>query len=127
MEEDLLAHLVGNAALTNLVGDRIQWSVREDAPSLALHLIDAPTDRTLQGVGGLVIARVQADCWGLTFLSAKAIGEALAAALPAKGQVIGATRFLCCAVIDVDRGRFGESPNILFRTRIDLRVTFQPA
>lgn len=127
MEEDLRAHLASKVLLTDLVGQCIQWGVREDAPSLALHLIDAPTDRTLQGVGGLVIARVQADCWGLSFLSAKAVGEALAASLPANGEVVGNTKFLCCAVMSTERDRFGESPNILFRTRFDLRVSFKPA
>lgn len=127
MEEDLRAHLAASVPLAALIADRIQWAVREGAPSLAMHLIDAPPDWTLKGASGLVQARVQMDAWADTFLGAKAIGDAAKAALPATGQVIGATKFLSCVVIDTERGRFGDAPNILHRTRIDVRVSFRPA
>ena len=67
------------------------------------------------------------DAWAETFLDAKAIGSAAQAALPAIGLVVGATKFLSCVVLDTERGRFGESPNLLHRTRIDVRVSFRPA
>lgn len=128
MEEDLRTHLAAAPALIAMVGPRIQWSVRDEvSPSLALWLVDGVPTRGLKVAGGLVQARVQCDCWGETFLDAKAVGEALAASLPAKGQVVGTTKFLNCAVIDTERGRFGDSPNILHRTRHDVRVSFRPA
>lgn len=127
MEEDLRAHLASNAALSNLVADRIQWAARDPAPSLALHLIDAPPDWTLKGASGLVQARVQMDAWAETFLTAKAIGEAAQSALPGIRQIVGQTLFLSCVVLDTDRDRSGESPNILHRTRTDVRVSFRPA
>lgn len=127
MEEEFLAHLAGAVGVSNLVGPRVQWAVREDAPSIALHLIDAPPDWTLKGPSGLVQARVQIDCWADTFLAAKAIGAAVQAALPAIGAVLGAVKFHSCVVLDVGRGRFGESPNLLHRTRIDVRVSYSPA
>lgn len=127
MEEDLRTHLAADAPLTAVVADHIQWAVRDSAPSLALHLIDAPPGWTLKGPSGLVQARVQMDCWAETFLGAKAIGDAAVAALPAIGLVVGATKFLSCVVLDTERGRFGESPNLLHRTRIDVRVSFRPA
>lgn len=127
MEEDLRAHFAAAGPLAALVADRIQWAVREEAPSLALHLIDAPPDWTLKGPSGLVQARVQLDGWAATFLGAKAIGDAARAALPVTGQVIGSTKFLSCVVLDTDRDRFGDAPNILHRTRIDVRVSFRPA
>lgn len=128
MEEDLRAHLTVAAPLTNLVADRIQWDVRDAvSPSLALYLISDDPDRVLKGPSGLVQARVQCDCWGLSWVSAKAVGDALKASLPAIGQVVGGTKFLNCAVIDTERGRFGDSPNILHRTRHDVRVSYKPA
>lgn len=127
MEEDLRAHMAADAPLTALVDDRIEWGVRGEAPSLALHLIDAPPDWHLKGPSGLVQARVQFDCWADTFLGAKAIGEAVKAALPAIGQIVGGTKFHSCVVLDTERGRFGDSPNLLHRTRIDVRVSFSPA
>lgn len=127
MEEALRGHLAANAALAALVNDRIQWAVREGAPSLALHLIDGPPDWHLGGPSGLVMARVQGDGWGTTFLSAKAIGEAFKVALPATGQIIDGVKFQGCVILDEERGSFGEAPNTLFRTRIDVRVSFSPA
>lgn len=128
MDEDLRAHFAAAQAIVAIAADRVQWSVRDPvSPSIALHLIDAPADRGLKGSSGLVIARVQADCWAETFLAAKALGLALAASLPAQGQTVGSTKFLNCAVIDTDRTREGNSPNVLFRTRLDLRVSFHQA
>ncbi len=127
MEEDLLAHFAANVGLSSIVDDRIQWAVREDAPSLALHLIDAPPDWLLKGPSGLVQARVQMDAWGDTFLIAKSIGDAAVAALPETGEVVGSTKFLGCRSLGPERGRFGDAPNILHRTRIDVRVSFRPA
>ncbi|QBX37222.1 hypothetical protein E4M02_02590 [Brevundimonas sp. S30B] len=126
MEEALRAHLAANTALTDLVADRIQWGVREGAPSLALHLIDAPPDWHLGGPSGLVMARVQADGWAVTFLGSKAIGEAFKQALPSIGAVIGGMKFQGAVVLDEERGQFGDAPNTLFRTRIDVRVSFSP-
>lgn len=127
MEEALRSHLVADVPLTALVGVRIQWAVREGSPSLALHLIDAPHDWHLGGASGLVMARVQGDCWGLTYLEAKAIGDAFKAALPATGQIIDGVKFQGAVILDEERGQFGDAPNILFRTRIDVRVSFSPA
>lgn len=128
MEEALYAHLAGNGGLRALVADRIEWGVRGDAPSVALHLISSPPDHTLAGPSGLVEARVQVDCWADTFLKAKQIGTAVVAALPARRAVIGSVRFLACTVLDTSRDRSGETtPNELHRTRIDVRVAFNAA
>lgn len=128
MEEDLRGVLADNAALSALVADRIQWGVRDTvSPSVALHLIDAPPDWTLKGPSGLVQARVQIDAWADTFLAAKAVADAAVAALPMIGSVVGSTKFLSCVVIDKERGTSGASPNLLHRTRTDVRVSFRPA
>lgn len=127
MEEALRAHLAANGDLAALVADRLQWAVRDAPPSLALHLIDAPPDQTLKGPSGLVQARIQADCWGDTFLKAKQIGAAFVAALPPRRHVVGGVRFLSCVVLDLERGRFGQTPNQFHRSRIDVRVSFNQA
>ncbi len=127
MEEALRTHLAANSGLVALVAQRIQWDVRETLPSLALHLIDAPADYHLKGASGLVQARVQMDCWGRTFIEAKAIGTAAVAALPTIRLVVDGIRFQGCTVLDTERGRFGDAPNIFHRTRIDVRVSFSPA
>ncbi|MNR96423.1 hypothetical protein D3C72_275780 [compost metagenome] len=125
MEEALLAHLAGNGGVRALVEDRIEWAARNAVPSIALHLISAPPDTTLAGQSGLVQARVQIDCWADTFLKAKQIGAAVIAALPPRQHVAGSVRFLTTSILDIDRGRFGDTPNQLHRTRIDVRVATQ--
>lgn len=128
MEEALRTHLAADDGLGALIVDRIQWDVRDEtSPCVALHLIDGPPDQTLKGKSGLVPHRVQADCWGRTFLEAKAVGEALLAALPAIGLVIDGVKFHGAIHLDTERGRFGDAPNILFRTRHDIRVVTSPA
>jgi len=128
MEIALRSHLAGRTALANLVGERIQWAVRDAvSPCVAMHLIDAPPDWHLKGPSGVTIARVQIDCWDATYLGAKAVGDALLEALPAVGAVVGNVKFLGAQPIDLERDRFGEAPNLLFRTRIDVRVSFRQA
>ena len=127
MEEDLRAHLAANAGLAALVADRIQWGETENEASIGLFLISGDPDQTLKGPSGLVQSRVQCDCIDATFLTAKAIGDALTASLPAIGLVVGATKFLSCVVIDFDRDSYGEKPNLFHRTRIDVRVSYRPA
>jgi len=127
MEEALLTHLATNGGVRALVGDRLEWAVRGVAPCITLHLISHPPDTTLAGQSGLVQARVQIDCWADTFLQAKAIGLAVIAALPPRQHTAGGVRFLACTVNDIGRGRFGETPNHLHRTRIDVRVAYQTA
>lgn len=127
MEEAFLAHLAANGGVRALVADRIEWAARGATPCIALHLISAPPDTTLAGQSGLVQARVQIDCWADSFLSAKAIGDAVAAALPPRRHVAGGVRFLASTVIDTDRGRFGETPNQLHRTRLDVRLSYNQA
>lgn len=127
MEEALRAYLAADAPLTALVDDEIQWGRRNGVPAVTLHLITAPPSRALKGPSGLVIALVQADCRALTFLSAKAIGEAVAAALPPIGLTFEGVKFLNCAVLDTERTTEGEGQNTLFRTRHDLRVSYHLA
>jgi hypothetical protein len=128
MEEAFLAIVLRHAPLTGLVGQRIQWGGREPGAAVALYVIGAPPDWTLNGPSGLVSARVQADCWGETYLASKAVADALQDAGPAVGQAEAGIKFKGCVRLDRQGPEgFGESPNRLYRTRIDLRVTFSPA
>lgn len=122
MEEALLSRIVGADTVKALIGDKVQWGVREGDACIALHLIGDEPDYHHGGRSGLSAARVQADCWGLTWLDVKALGAALEGALPGQGLVVGDVRFDACLVLSRDIGRFGDAPNILFRNRLDLRV-----
>lgn len=80
MEEALRAVLRGHAPITALVGSRVDWGVRPQAaglPAICLtNINDAPVNHTLDGAGPSR-ARVQIDCFGASYASAKAVARAV--------------------------------------------------
>lgn len=80
MEEALRAVLRGHAPITALVGARVDWGVRPQAkglPAICLtNINDAPVNHTLDGAGPSR-ARVQIDCFGATYASAKTLARAV--------------------------------------------------
>jgi hypothetical protein len=86
MEEDLVAKLLADEGLAALVGARIYWLDRPQAdalPSITLQVISPGRTYTYAGATGLNGPRVQVDCWGASYLSAKQIARALVAAIEA--------------------------------------------
>jgi hypothetical protein len=95
MEEDLVARLLANTSLAALVGNRIVWIERPQGqalPSVTLQVISAGRDYHMKGASGLAGTRVQIDCWGASYASAKAVSRALIAAIEPSAQH-GNTRF----------------------------------
>ena len=80
MEEALRTLLRGHAPIAALVGTRVDWGVRPQAtalPAICLTVIsDAPVNHTLDGPGPSQ-ARVQVDCFGASYGSAKAVARAV--------------------------------------------------
>lgn len=78
MEEALRAYLLGSSGLTALVSTRVQWGVLAQSmayPAVVLTRIDGLPDYAMDGPTGLVSSRVQADCWGETYASVKAVAR----------------------------------------------------
>lgn len=80
MEEALRAVLLGHAPVAALVGSRVDWGVRPQAsglPAICLTTVnDGPLHHTLDGPGPSR-ARVQVDCFGASYASAKALARAV--------------------------------------------------
>lgn len=80
MEEALRTLLRGNAAVAALVGSRVDWGMRPQGsslPAICLTIVsDAPVDHSLDGPG-VSQARVQIDCFGVTYGSAKDTARAV--------------------------------------------------
>lgn len=125
MEAALIAKLLATAGVTALVSTRINWSRRvqgEALPAIVLHRISGTPDVTHAGASGLVVSRVQVDCWGSTYSSAKAVARAVEAAITAQTFTQGAIRF-DVILIDAERDDTDdEAPETLFRTSLDLMV-----
>jgi hypothetical protein len=94
MEEDLVSWLRADAALWP--GATINWNARDRAaglPALVLRVITRNPDYTLGGPSGLAETRLQADCYGATYLAARTLARAVEARLSGQRFIHGATRF----------------------------------
>lgn len=95
MEEDLRARLLEDAGLTALVSDRIAWLDRPQGdalPALILQLITSGRSYTFKGATRLAGDRVQFDCWGRSYLEARALACSVIAAVEPEATQ-GGTRF----------------------------------
>lgn len=126
MEEALVAYLLAGTGLAGLVGTRIHW-VRSPqsvaSPRVVLYRIGGLRDMTMAGPSGLVSSRVQIDCIGLTYASAKAVARAAEARLSGYSGTTGGIDFEGCFLIgERDVFEDGDTPDKLFRTSLDFTV-----
>ncbi len=80
MEEAVTAHLLASAGVTALVGQRVTWLERPQAsalPAIVLQRIGGQPDYAMDGPTGLAQSRVQVDCWGGAYATAKAVARAV--------------------------------------------------
>jgi len=124
MEAALIAKLLATAGVTALVSTRINWSRRPQGaalPAIVLHRVSGTPDVHHAGASGLVVSRVQVDCWGASYGSAKAVARAVEATITAQTFTQGATRF-DVILIDSERDDSTDETTPLFRTSLDLMV-----
>lgn len=125
MEEALIAKLLATAGITGAVGQRVTWKRRgqgKPLPAIVLHRIDGIRDYHLGGASGLVESRIQADCWGDSYLSAKTTARALEAVLSGARFTQGGVRFDGIFIEDERDDTSEENGRPLFRTSLDLMV-----
>lgn len=80
IEESLVAKLLATAAVTALVGARIEPLVLSQGatlPAIVYQRISGPRVRSHSGPSGLAHPRIQFTCWGSTYLQAKSVAKAL--------------------------------------------------
>lgn len=124
MEAALIAKLLATAGVTALVSTRINWSRRTQGaalPAIVLHRVSGLPDVHHAGASGLVVSRVQVDCWGETYGSAKAAARAVETAVTAQTFTQGAVRF-DVILIDSERDDSTDETTPIFRTSLDLMV-----
>ncbi|MGR3813406.1 MAG: DUF3168 domain-containing protein [Cognatishimia activa] len=79
MEEEFRALLVGSAAVAAICGDRINFGENpqgEGLPAIVLNVISAAEGETLGGTDNLSQGRVQVDCYGHDYGTAKRLARA---------------------------------------------------
>jgi hypothetical protein len=124
MEAALIAKLLATAGVAALVSTRINWGRRVQGaalPAIVLHRVSGAPDVHHAGASGLVVSRVQVDCWGASYGSAKAVARAVETAITAQTFTQGAVRF-DVILIDSERDDSTDETTPLFRTSLDLMV-----
>lgn len=127
MEEALIAYALAGTTLAGLVGSRIHW-VRSPqgtaSPRIVLYRIAGLWDMSLNnGPTGYVSSRVQADCIGTSYASAKAVARALEARLSGYSGTTGGVRFEGVFLVGERDDFFDtETPDKLFRTSLDFNI-----
>jgi hypothetical protein len=84
MEGALRARLIAAGPVTALVGQRIYWVDRPQEaalPAITLQIIDDPREQHMKGLHEFQQTLVQIDVWSATYAAAKALKEAIIAAL----------------------------------------------
>lgn len=130
MEKALIQKLLDTAAVTALVGERIEPGRRDQAtalPAITLHTISDIPFYANDGEAGLARARVQIDCWGETYPDAKGVAGAVSDALSAFVGTVDGTVFqnvLKTAERDLEEGG-GNAAEYLFRRQMDFIVLYE--
>ena len=126
MEEELRALLLATAGVTAICGQRIEWGAPTqgtDLPAIVLNVASGFEGIHMNGAGPFE-GRVQVDCYGLTFGSAKTLSRAVVAALNFyRGggfQIISHT-----STRDSREGGSNEAERP-YRTSLDFNMTWRP-
>ena len=126
MEKALRALLRANAGLSALTGV-VDWGLRpqndSSLPAVVLQRVYGGRDYHLTGASGLVESRVQADCYGETYGSAKGTANALMAIVNAYSATYDGVQFQRISIdSERDTNETEAADRHLFRTSIDLLI-----
>lgn len=127
MEEALVGYMLAGTALAALVGSRIHWVYSPQgtaSPRIVLYRISGVRDMSLNnGPTGFVSSRVQVDCIGTSYSSAKAVARAVEARLSGYSGTLGSTRLEGVFLVGERDDFFDtETPDKLFRTSLDFNI-----
>lgn len=128
-EEAVIRKLLGTGGVTALVSTRVYPGVRPQGsplPAIVLNVISGVPSYSDDGEDGIEDDRIQIDCWGATYSSAKSVARSAISALSAfRGTVNG----VVFKYISVDGHRDSRetgtnAAEYLYRTSLDFIVTF---
>jgi Protein of unknown function (DUF3168) len=131
MEEALISYLLADSGVQALArtapaAARLYWSHAPQSvskPYATLLKIDGLRDTPMDGPSGLQQSRIQIDCYGLTFASAKGLARAIEAALSGLSVTTSGIVFQGC-FLDTERDGYERdaTPDSLFRTSLDFNI-----
>jgi hypothetical protein len=99
MNEALIAYLLADAGVSSAVSSRVYWNTIPQGskmPAIVMTMVfDGPVYES-NGESGLVEGRVQFDCYGNTYASAKSASRAIRNALSGKRFTQDTIKFNSC-------------------------------
>lgn len=127
MEEDLHALLLAAASVTALVGPAsINWRRHPQGrplPAIVLRVINDRPDYALSDTTDRSVARVQIDCWALSYAEAKAVSRAVLAVLSGYHDATFHRVWLLGARDTQDPEAQGDPAGVSMDFEIDYRTT----
>lgn len=128
MEGALKSFMLADAPIASLVGNRVNWARSPQgsaSPRIVLYLVSGLRDMHMRGPSGLVSSRVQVDCLGLSYDSAKTVARAVETRLSGYQGTRGAIRFDGCFLIGERDDYFeADTTDKLFRTSLDFNIWY---
>ena len=127
MEEQIVTLLLASSGVTALCGNRINFGANAQGaayPRIVMWTIGDAEGHNLQGPDGHSVGRIQADCYGATYASAKQLSRAVRAVLDGysggglQGVFLAGTR-------DTREGGSNEAERP-FRVSLDFITHFNP-
>jgi len=125
MEEALVSFLLAAAGLSSLLSTRIHWLQAGQSlnkPYVTLTRISGNRSMNFQGANGFVESRVQVDCYGLNYGSAKQVARAVEARL--SGVRVTHSGYVFRFFLDGERDIFedADTPDKLYRVSLDFLI-----
>lgn len=80
MEETLRSYLLAQIGISSLITDRTYWNMRPQGaalPALVLTIVSRTPNYVFEGGSDLADARVQVDCYGITYAQTKTLARAV--------------------------------------------------
>lgn len=126
MEEALVTRLLAVAGLTALTATRIYWNLAPQnvaKPYVVLTRVTGIRDMKMSGPSGLVESRVQVDCYGATYASAKGVALQAETALSGYKGTVSTTIFDGCFLVMERHGYVpDDTPDRLHRISLDFII-----
>jgi hypothetical protein len=125
MEESLRAYLIADTTLSGLISTRLAWGVNDQGgamPRATMQIISGSPEYSDEGESGLSENRVQVDCFGTTYASAKAVARAVTARVSGASFIQGGVRFNVFIDSERDDPEAFEGGREVHRVSLDLIV-----
>lgn len=129
LEEAIVTRLLADATVSAAVGTRVTPVARAQAsalPAITYTTISAVPSYSDDGEDGIREDRMQIDCWGASYSTAKQLARAVVDSLSAFGGTVGSLRIRYITLDiehDLQEGG-GNAAEYLYRTSLDFLMIY---